>query len=68
MHRISTGFSMVALVAALGCLSLPRGGEPAAVQVAANKPDFSAAGIDPMPVGTAKQVTRMKRARAERKA
>lgn len=68
MHRISTGLSMVALMAALGCLSLPRGGEAQAEQVAARKPDFSSVAIDPMPVGTAKQMTRNRRARAERKA
>ena len=67
MHRISTGLSVVALLAGLGCLSLPRGGEPASMQVA-YKPDFATSSIDPMPVGTAKQLTRMKRARAERKA
>jgi hypothetical protein len=68
MHRISTGFSMVALIAALGCLSLPHDGRSAAMQVAANKPDFSTSGVDLMSVGTSKQVSRMKRARAERKA
>ena len=67
MHRISTGFSMVALIAALGCLSLPRGGDVAPAQVVAYKPDFSASGIDPIPVGTAKQMARIKRARAVRK-
>lgn len=68
MHRISTGVSMIALMATLGCLSLPHEGRTAAMQVAANKPDFSASGIDSMPVGTSKQVARMKRVRAERRA
>ena len=68
MHRISTGFSMVALIAALGCLSLPRGGEPAQTRVAVHKPDFSASGTDPMPVDTAKQMARIERNRTERKA
>ena len=68
MHRTSTAISMIALMATLGCLSLPHSGRTAAIQVAANKPDFSASGVDLMPVGTSKQVTRMKRARAERKA
>jgi hypothetical protein len=57
---------MMALMAALGCQSLPRRGE-AVLQVSGHKPDFAVSGIDPMPVGTAGQVTRMKRARAERK-
>lgn len=68
MNKISTAISMIALMATLGCLSLPPGGRTAAVQVAANKAEFSASGIDPMPVGTSKQVVRMKRARAERRA
>ena len=59
---------MIALMAALGCLSLPHGDRTAAMQVAANKPDFSASGIDPMPVATSKQVVRMKKVRAERRA
>ncbi len=68
MHRISTVLSAVALMAALGCLSLPRGVETSAIQTAGHKPDFKASGIDPMPVGTAKQMARIKRAKAERKA
>ena len=69
MHRISTGFSMIALAAAMGCLSLPpQSGESHPADVATHRPDFSSAGIDPMPVGTAKQISRMKRARGERKA
>ena len=58
----------MALMAALGCLALVRGIEPASTQLEAYKRDFSAAGIDPMPVGTAKQMARLKRARAVRKA
>lgn len=68
MHRTSTAISMIALMATLGCLSLPRSGELAQTRVAAHRPDFSASGIDPMPVGTAKQMARIKRNRIERKA
>lgn len=66
MRRFSTGLSIMALMAALGCQSLPRRGE-AVLQLSGHKPDFAASGIDAMPVGTARQITRMKRARAERK-
>ena len=68
MHRFSTGLSVVALMAALSCLSLPRGGDAAPAWAGAYKPDFSASGIDPMPAGTAKQMARIKRNRTERKA
>ncbi|MBE7181659.1 MAG: hypothetical protein INR71_10720 [Terriglobus roseus] len=47
---------------------LPREATPASVEVVSHKPDFSSAGVDPMPVGTAKQVARAKRVRGDRKA
>ena len=59
---------MIALMALMACFYLPRSVEPAQTRVAAHKPDFSASGIDPMPVGTAKQMARIKRNRTERKA
>ena len=68
MRRVSTGLSMIALMALMACFYLPRSGEPAQTHVAVHKPDFSASGIDPMPVGTAKQMARIKRNRTERKA
>ena len=66
MHRISTGLSAIALMAALGCLSLPRGIQASATQIAGHKPNFADSGIDPMPVGTAREMARTKRARFER--
>jgi hypothetical protein len=68
MRRFSTGLSMVALAATMSCLLLPHSSDSVSTHVATYKPRFSASGIDPMPVGTAKQMARIKRNRAERKA
>lgn len=68
VSRISAGLTFVTLAAAAGSAVVPRVGPPAAVQVALHRPDFSAAGVDPMPVGTARQVARMKRVRISPKA
>ena len=69
MHRISTALSMMAVSAVMaGLVLLPRGIDAAAATAALHKPDFSASRIDPMPVGTARQMVRAKRIRASRKA
>jgi hypothetical protein len=69
MHRVSTSFSLVSLTLAMaGLLLLPRGIEPAPANAALHKADFSASRIDPMPVGTARQIARSKQIRAGRKA
>ena len=67
MHKISTFISAIAVIAALGCLSLPRGVEASATQMAGHRLDFATSGVDPMPVGTAKQMARIKRAKLERR-
>lgn len=67
MRRISTGLTMFALTAGMGCALLPRDSIPASVEVASHKPDFSSVAVDLMPVGTAKQMARAKRIRANRK-
>ena len=68
VSRIIAGLTFVTLAASTGWAVVPHGGPPAAEQVALHRPDFSASGVDPMPVGTAKQVVRMKRARSMPKA
>lgn len=68
MDRFSTHVSVFALASAIAVLSLPRANPAPPTAIALTRPDFSAAGIDPMPVGTAGQIKRMRRARAERKA
>ena len=67
MRRVTTVLTLFALTATVVGAVLPRAGAPASIAVVAHKPDFSATGIDPMPVGTAKQVARAKRMKAVRK-
>ncbi len=67
MRRFSTALSMIALSALTGVFFLPQSGDASPVQVAAHKLDFSNSGIDFSPVGTAKQMVRLKRTRTERK-
>ena len=68
MRRASLGLTMFALTAAVGCALLPRAGVPRPTETAARNADLSSAGIDFMPVGTAKQVARAKRVRANHRA
>ncbi len=68
MRRVSTGLSIVVIAASFACFFLPSGNSTAAADAGAHKPDFYSAGVDMMPVGTAKQVAKLKRARASRKA
>lgn len=71
MDRISTGISIATVGALFSGLILFQGAPPASntsATLAVHKPEFSASGIDPMPVGTAKQLARLKRTRAVRKA
>lgn len=68
MRRVSTVLTIFALTGTVVGIVLPRAEVPAPIAAVSHKPDFSAAGIDPMPVGSAKQVARAKRIRASRKA
>ena len=66
MDRLSTHVSVFALASAIAVLSLPRTSPAPPTAIALTRPDFSGSGIDPMPVGTARQMKRMRRVRAER--
>ncbi len=69
MRRVSTVFSAVAVATIMaGLVLLPHGGDSAPVDPALPRANLSIVRIDPTPVGTVKQMARIKRIKAGRKA
>ncbi len=65
--RASAGVTFFTMSAVVGCAVVPLARNPAGAETALRRPDPTSAGIDLMPVGTARQMARVKQARSARK-